>query len=505
MKLNLFFRIFLWMVLFATQTHAQDLSLFAQDSLDRYIGQALEEWRIPGAAVYIEKDGEILLQKGYGVSNWNTRNRVDEQTVFPIASVSKTFTGTLLATLEAEGKVSLDDLVKKWLPNFSMKDKMYEEQITLADILSHRSGWKTFQGDLLNTESSMDYPAMIQKFSRQTPAYPFRTRFGYSNFGFMIAGECVKNIAQQDFNTCLQNRLLTPLGMKRTLVFEDEIKNEKNITAAHTLVNDTITVLTRDKVEPYSHGGIYASIQDLGIWVNTLLNKGNLKEKSIIPESAIAKMWQSHTIIGKSRAADRQMYFKTYGLGWEIIQYQQAEVMQHNGAYAGALTSLALVPDINLGIVILTNQDNHLLHETLKWQIIDAFLQKKAPNYTLSIIERQKKRKAESTHRPQENNAKTENFATSLEAITGTYLCEYYGKAYIQKNNGEYILTLEHHPQLQGILSPSQKSQLNCTYNHPMFGSVQFPFVVEKNKVKSFTLFVDSFVEADGYEFKKVK
>lgn len=484
---------------------AQEIALFKGDSLDRYIGKALDEWKIPGAAVYIVKDGKVILQKGYGVSNWYTRTKVDEQTVFPIASISKTFTGTLFATLEAEGKISLNDLVKKWLPDFSMKEKIYEQQITLTDILSHRSGWKTFQGDFINTESSLTYPAMIEKFAQMPPAYPIRTKFGYSNFGFIIAGECVPNITQQSFNTYFKNRFLIPLGMNRTFVSEIEIKNERNKASGHTLINDSISVLPPDKVEPYSHGGIYASINDLGIWVNTLLNKGNWEGKNVIPENAINKMWLSNTIIGKSRVADREMYFKTYGLGWEILQYQNKEVIQHNGAYSGALTSLTLVPGLQLGIVILTNQDNHNFQETLKWQVIDACLQKNAPNYTITVIERQKQRKAENPNPIKEKKEDIENFGVSLDAIPGIYTCDYYGKATINKENGNYVLILEHHPALKGVLTPYKKNQLTCQYNHPMFGKVQFLFKVEKNKVKGFTLFVDGFIEADGYEFKKVK
>ncbi len=504
MRCNLILCIFLILSL-PTKAQSQSSSLFANDSLDSYILQAMREWKIPGAAVFIIKDGKVLLQKGYGVRNWSTQQEVDDETVFPIASVSKTFTGTLFATLESEGKVSLDDLVKRWLPEFTMKEKSYEEQITLADVLSHRSGWKTFQGDFLNTESSMEYAAMIQKFSKQKPAYPIRTKFGYSNFGFIMAGESTKTITGQDFNTYLKNRFLTPLDMNRTFTFEKDINRELNIASGHTLENDKVKVMPQDKIEPFSHGGIFASIEDMGIWVSTLLNKGNLHGKNVIPESAINKMWLSQTIMGKSRAADRELYFKTYGFGWEILQYQNLEIMQHVGAYSGALTSLAVVPRLNLGIVVLTNQDTHALQETLKWQVIDACLKKNAPNYTLAAIDRQKKRNMENKKQAKISSTTVEHFSLPLDSITGTYNCEYYGKCTIREEYGEYVMTLEHHPKLIGTFSYFNKDQLTCTYNHPMFGQRQFPFTIENGKVKSFTLFVDDFVEADGYAFVKSK
>lgn len=500
-KLLLFF----CLLLIQYKATAQGLALLSNDSLDRYIKQALTEWQIPGAAVCIVKDGRIILQQGYGVKNNRSQQPVTEHTVFPIASVTKTFTGVLLATLEAEGRVSLGDPVKKWLPQFSMTDKLYEQQITLMDVLSHRSGWKTFQGDFINTESDLSVSQMIQLFGKQIPAYPIRTRFGYSNFGFMMAGECVKAITQKSWNEYLHGRLLAPLGMTRTLVFEDDIRREKDIVTGYTRTFDTIQELPPDRILPYSHGGLFASIQDLGIWMQVLLNKGNAGGKNIIPESAIQKVWLSNTIIGKSRAADREQYFKTYGLGWEIIQYQNTEVIQHNGAYSGALSSLALVPGLNLGIAILTNQDSHLLHETLKWQVIDACLNRYAPDYTKAALMRQQQRKQENSVRARDNRPDTLSFAIDLKNIEGTYYCDYYGKATIQEQEGVYVVRFEHHPQLVGTFSPHKQTQLLCTYNHPMFGKMPFPFVIDRNQVKSFTMFVDGFVETDGYEFVKIR
>lgn len=482
---------------------AQEKSLLTSDSLDRYINQALEKWNIPGVAVSIVKDGQTLLLKGYGVADIHTKKKVDEETIFPLASISKTITGTAFATLEAEGKLSLNDLVTKWLPQFAMKDKLYERQITMSDVLSHRSGWKTFQGDLLNTESSMDNITVIRKFGNQTPAYPIRTRFGYSNFGFMVAGECIKNITGLDWNTYVQTSILLPLGMTRTYVFGRDIMSEANKVKGHTTINDSLAIVPDEKVEPFSQGGIYASIKDMETWMKVLLNKGNFEGKKIIPESAITKMWQPHTIIGKSRAADREYYFKTYGLGWEIMYYNGLEIMQHNGAYSGVLTSLTVIPKLNLGVTVLTNQDNHMLHETLRWQVIDEIIQKKAPDYTLATIERQNKKKSEATAQPKNIQTTAEKFVVGLDAIVGTYECDSYGKAIIRKEKSDYILSLEFHPQLIGVFSYHKKDQLLCKYNHPMFGEKSFPFIVENGKVKSFTLFVDSFVEEDGYVFKK--
>lgn len=482
--------------------NAQSPILLQSDSLQRYIHTAMQAWRIPAVAVCIVKDGKIVYQQAYGTANMQTKQPVNIQTVFPIASISKTFTGTLFATMEADKLISLNDQVAQWLPGFAMKDSLYSKQLMLADILSHRSGWKTFQGDLLNTESDLDYAAMIQLFSKQKPVYPLRTRFGYSNFGFMMAGEAVKKITGESWNAYIRKHLLKPIGMSRTLVDASAIISDTNRAFGHSLVADSLVVNTLDKVEPYSHGGVYASIEDLGKWMQVLLNKGKWADAQVIPESAIDKMWMSHTIIGKSRAADRQQYFKTYGIGWEMMQYHNQEIMQHNGAYSGALTSLTVIPSMQLGIAIITNQDNHILQETLKWQIIDAYLKREVPDYTKQQIERQAARRKEVGN--QKPVQATEAFSIGLQAIVGEYFCDEYGKASIKYESGKYILRLAHHPSLQGVLSPYNKDQLLCTYNHPMFGKMPFRFKIVDREVQSFELLVDDFVEADPYLFLRV-
>lgn len=484
---------------------SQPAALLKNDSLDAYIKQAVKNWAVPGLAVCVIKDGEVYFQQGYGVRNRETGEPVDEETVFPLASITKTFTGSLLATLEAAGKVSLNDPVIQWLPWFSMKQKLYEQQITLADILSHRSGWKTFQGDLLNTESTLNFKDMLLRFGQQTPAYPIRTKYGYSNFGFILAGEVVNAVTGDSWSRSLYNYFLRPLGMNRTFVTDTFAGKDPNMASRYSKVDTTLTALEKGHEKPYSHGGVYSSIRDMGTWMRMLLNKGTYSGKCIIPESALSKMWTSYTIIGKGRAADRQFYLKTYGLGWEIMQYGTTEVIQHSGAYSGSLSSLALVPGLQLGIAILTNYDDHLLHETIKWQIIDAFIGKAAPDYSRTFLERQNARKTNVAGPAQQPSAGiAETFALPMDSVCGTYVCDGYGKAFIQKENNDYVLRLEFHPQLKGVFSAGGRYQLLCTYNQPMFGKKVFSFIIDRTRVSSFTLFVDSFVEADGYVFTKL-
>jgi CubicO group peptidase (beta-lactamase class C family) len=478
---------------------------FVKDSLDAYVSRAMKIWQIPGVAICIVKDGQIVHQKAYGIKRWGEASKVDEHTVFPIASITKTFIGTALATLEAEKQVKLDQALVELLPSFQMKNKSYEAQITLADVLSHRSGWKTFQGDLLNTESSLSEAQMLQKFGLLEPTYPIRTRFGYSNFGYMLAGNAIKAISGNEWAGYLQTRFFAPLGMKRTLTQVQSIQADTNIARAHTLRDQQVHILD-DEINPQAFGGIYAAVSDLGIWMKTLLDQGKIAGKQHIPETAIQKMWSSHTIIGKEFAADRNPCFKTYGLGWEIMQYHNHEIVQHNGAYAGTLTCLGLIPSLHLGIVVLCNQDGHMLPEALKWQVFDAYLGKKAPDYVQGIVERRQKRKLASAANPVESTKPVPiPLEVGMDALSGVYQNEVYGLVFIDKQKDRYVLRLKHHPNLQAELTIDGATTVTCTYDHPMFGKTKLPVDLAQGQVKGFTLFVDAFIEADGYHFYKIK
>ncbi|MFY7998280.1 MAG: serine hydrolase domain-containing protein [Candidatus Kapaibacteriota bacterium] len=491
---------------------AQQIPTFITDSLDSYIRRNMQAFRMPGLALCVVKDGKVIVMKTYGKQNFSEHKSISPRTIFPIASVTKTFTGTAMAMLETEKKLSLDDKLSQWLPYFAMKDTLYQRQITLTDILSHRSGWKTFQGDFLNTESSMTTRQMLEKFATLKPPYQFRTRFGYSNFGFLLAEEVFKPASGLTWQEFLQERIMNPLQMTRTFVQARDIEQDADVAVGHTLVNDSLVTVPKEKIEPRGYGGMFASIHDLGTWMNVLLNNGLHGGREVIPTKAIDRMWRSYTIIGKSKAADQRLYLKTYGLGWEIMQYRGQELLGHNGAYSGVLTKICMIPSERLGIAVLTNSDAHVFHELLSWQIVDAFLNVSAPDYAEEFFKRRnerKKNKAEGTIKlgGETKTVKNvpNNITLALSTMTGVYSCDSYGKAFITQTGNSIILRLEHHPTLQGVLTMPENHHLKCQYNHPMFGNVEFPLSIENGVVKGFTLFVDAFVEADGYEFRRVE
>ncbi|HSP87131.1 MAG TPA: serine hydrolase domain-containing protein, partial [Ignavibacteriaceae bacterium] len=218
-----------FVLLFALNISSQTkIPAFINDSLDGYVEKALTTWQIPGVAVCIVKDGEVVLSKGYGIQESGRQDKVDENTLFMIGSNTKAFTATALALLEYDGKCSLEDKVQKWLPHFTMKDPWVAKELNLTDIVSHRMGMETFQGDFMYWTSDLTMDEVIQKFGQLTPMYSFRTKWGYTNAGYAIAGKLIEKISSKKWEEFLRERVFNPLGMNNTLVLSEELKNATN-------------------------------------------------------------------------------------------------------------------------------------------------------------------------------------------------------------------------------------------------------------------------------------
>ena len=181
------------LLLICLHTYSQTDSLpsFIKDSLDDYVNKALTDWQIHGAAVCIIKNGKVVVMKGYGVKEINGNSKVDENTLFMIGSNSKAFTATALAMLDADKKISLDDKVTKWIPQFKLDNKAAGEQAIVRDLLCHRLGFQTFQGDFTYWTSNLTRSEVIEKMSHIKAQYPFRTKWGYTNAAFLTAGEII--------------------------------------------------------------------------------------------------------------------------------------------------------------------------------------------------------------------------------------------------------------------------------------------------------------------------
>lgn len=498
-------------LLFTQYSFSQTDSLppFIKDSLDTYVNRALAEWKIPGVSVCIVKNGKVVLMKGYGVKELGTSDKVDENTLFMIGSNSKAFTATALAMLEADKKLSLDDKVQKWLPDFKLYDPWVAKEANIRDLLCHRLGFETFQGDFMYFDSDLTTAEVREKMGNLKPMYGFRSKWGYTNSAFMTAGEIIPKVTGLSWADFVTQRIFKPLGMNNSLALSKDIKTAENKCAAHTVVIGELKKIPYGNIDNLAPAGsISSSVNDMSKWVIAQLNNGKLDGKEIIPSSAIAQTRLPHSIMGNGGHMFNKAHFNLYGLGWFIEEYAGRKIVAHTGGVNGFVTSVCLVPEEKLGIIVLTNTDANNFYEALRNEIEDACLGLPYRNYSkvyLDFQQADEKEKSKQYKVIRDSIAMNPKTELPLTAYAGEYMHDVYGKMNIKIEDSKLIMRFEHHQGRYGMLEPLGGNRFFCTYNDPLYGMKKLEFTVAGNKVKSLTVKVADFVEFTPYEFVKTK
>ncbi|WP_160715465.1 serine hydrolase [Chitinophaga solisilvae] len=488
---------------------AQDsIPSFVRDSLDTYVSRGLTEWQIPGAAVCIIKNGKVIVMKGYGVKEMNTGDKVDEHTVFMIGSNTKAFTGTTLAMLQADKKLSLDDKVQRWLPDFKLYDPWVAREATIRDLLCHRLGFETFQGDFMYFDSDLTKAEVRQKLAQVKPAHSFRSQWGYTNAAFLTAGEIIPKASGKSWEAFLKERIFEPLQMNSTIALTSGINSVANKAAAHTVFQGVLQKIPYGQIDNLAPAGsICSSTEDLSKWVMMLLQNGKAGDKQVVAEEAIAETRLPHSILGNGGHPYNRAHFALYGLGWMLEEYSGREIISHTGGVNGFVTSITLLPEEQLGIIVLTNTDSNGFYEALRDEIRDAWLGLPYRNYSHIFGEYYRHRDMQAANKLQTIRKRTAAQPPTplpLQAFTGVYRHPVYGQMNITLENGALVMHFSHHKKLLGRLEHAGNNEFLCTYNIPMYGIQLLPYTVAKGKVSSLTVKVDGFVEGTPYQFVKL-
>jgi len=503
-------------ILFLLITSAQRLfsqtdsiPTFVKDSLDTYVARALTDWEIPGIGVCIIKNGKVVLMKGYGVKDYDTKEKVDENTLFMIGSNSKAFTATALAMLDFDKKLSLDDNVTKWIPEFKLDNKAAGEQAIIRDLLCHRIGFRTFQGDFTYWTSNLTREEVIEKMSHIKATYPFRTNYGYTNAAFLVAGQIIPKATGMQWEDFVKARIFDPLHMKNTLALSKDLPSVSNKCSPYTKAEGKLVKIPFGIIDNLAPAGsISSSINDMSHWVMMQLDSGKYNSQQVVPWRAIAQTRLPHSILGNGGVLFNEGHFALYGLGWFLQEYCGRKIVAHTGGVNGFVTSVTLVPEEKLGIIVFTNTDQNSFYEALKWDIMDAYFGKPYRNYSKvylgfyrsqTILEIQKDKTLKDSV---DLHLKAE---LPIKSYTGNYFNDVYGNMTVVQETDELRMKFSHHPHMYAKLESLGGNRFYATFTDPEFSKAVFPFHVENGKVKSVTVKVADFVEYNPYEFTKTK
>lgn len=435
-----YFALSLLFVFIITQITAQVPD--AYKTLDQTIKKAVKDFEMTGLAVGIIKGNEVVFVKAYGHRNSNSAKKIDENTIFGIASCTKAMTAACIAILVDEEKLAWDDKVIDHYPGFKLFDPYITREITIRDLLSHNSGYQTFDGDLLWYGTDYSRDEVVKRLSKRENPYSFREKFGYSNVMFIAAGEVIYHVTGLSWDEFINEKLFEPLEMNRTVTSNSGFNENMNIAWPH-LDGEPLEFINYDNSGPAA--SVNTSVTDLLKWVQLMLNKGQWSDTHVFSSDQYYKLVSPQTMINAG-SAERigGTHFSTYGLGWFMKDYKGRKIINHGGGLPGFHSKVVFVPEDSIGYVILANELS-LLVPALDKEILDFHLNDSLSGHLSKYLDykvKQKENDDAKLLKIKESRIQGTKPSLGLEKYAGVYEDEMYGKAEIKLVENQLSLTL---------------------------------------------------------------
>jgi CubicO group peptidase (beta-lactamase class C family) len=484
-------------------------SHFMTDSLDRYIERGLRQWLIPGLAIVVVKNGKVVVSKGYGVRAVGKPEPVDANTLFMIASNTKLFTGTALAKLEDDKKLSLNDRADKYLPGFRLYDSVATQLVTVRDLMGHHFGTKTFQGDFTFWDSSLSRDQIVQRMRLLKPSGQFRKDYGYCNAGFVAAGQVIPAATGgTSWDEYVQQNLLRPLGMSNTYTGTAGYAQRPNIALPYSNTFGPLAQMPFDNIDNIGPcGSMVSNVNDLAKWLQFQLDSGRYEGKRVLSWAALRKTRDPNTLLSTRKSSSLPSHYTTYGLGVFTADYAGSQIFWHTGGATGHVSNVCFVPEEQLGIAILTNNDNQSFFEALRYQILDSYLGVPYTNRSAAYLQGARAGDQEvyaSVAKLQERVARKKKLPMALEAYTGQFTHPLFGPISVSKKGKQLVVSFPNHPHLTATLDYMDGQEFRTTYSNPTYGIFPAIFKVEGNKVAGLEMRINPFIEYDSYLFSRL-
>jgi len=446
---------------------ASAVSLGAQTALpadlDSYVANSMRTFEVPGMAVAIVKDGKIVLAKGYGVRKLGDPTPADERTMFGIGSNTKAFTTAALATLVDAGKLSWDDPVYQRLPGFVMYDPYVSHEMTIRDLLTHRSGMGLGEGDLLFwPQSTYTREEIIYKLRFMKPASSFRSRFAYDNLLYMTAGQIIPAVTGVSWDDYIRQHIFAALDMSHSNVSNAAFKPGDDYAFPHSRVDGKLQVIRFEVLDNAGPAGsINSCAADMAKWVQLQLNRGKFVDHDgrLFSEQQSKEMWSPQTILPigdpPSPLTGLKANFADYAFGWGLRDYHGRKLVGHTGGVAGFVSRVMLVPEENLGVVVLTNAEEGGAFDSILYHVLDHYFGLPPTDWIAafkSVRDTQEKDAAEVMKKAEGTRAADSKPSLPLEKYAGNYTDAWYGPIAIRGENGTLVITFAHTPSMIGDL-----------------------------------------------------
>ncbi|MDA0708021.1 MAG: serine hydrolase, partial [Proteobacteria bacterium] len=461
--------------------------------------------------------GSIDPLKGYGLREIGKSTKIDQNTFFAIASNSKAFTSTALAILVDDGVVAWDDKVIDYIPNFRLMDPWVTREFTIRDLLTHRSGMGLGAGDLMfwpTTEVTRE--EIIHNVRHLKQVSGFRTEYAYDNLLYVIAGEVIATASGVSYEEFVQSRIINKLGIGASCVADmSRLRNEKNIAEPHVLVDGKLQKASRlqEMGQPMviaAAGGIQCSAASLMTWVNMHLNHGGIliskkqhdemvKPQTIMPVDQLDNLWHGTN-------------FTAYGLGFRLKDYHGYKSVSHTGGLLGMVTYITMIREENLGVVVLTNQENGAAMRAVMEGVLQAYLETGNADWVdryKDLVDRQRAN-AQSQVEAESADATTQSLLP-LDDYLGTFKDPWFGDVTISKKNGGLYFTALKSRKLKGPMTPFKFNTFKVIWDDRSFNadayamfSTDFEGKVNGLKMKPISPLTDFSYDFQDLDFIKI-
>ena len=415
--------------------------------LDGYIERAMADWRVPGLAIAVVRNDSIIYERGFGVLELGQPARVDEHTLFAIASTTKAMTAAALGTLVDEEKVAWDDPVSKHLPWFALADPYVTHELTVRDLLTHRSGLQ--RSDNLWIAGPFTREEVLRRARRLPAASPFRTAYGYNNIMFIAAGEVAAAAAGMSWDDLVEQRLFGPLGMARSTTRMSVLRTRDNVATPHTTVDGRVVPIElRDYDNIGGAGAAFSSAHDMAQWVRLHLGRGTFGGREILKPATVDELHTPQFVLRGDSVGARMFpstHFRAYGLGWFLRDYHGVKLVEHSGWLNWMRTQVGLIPERGIGVVAIANLGSSDLQLALMYRVLDALLGVEPTDWSAEYLalQRRGEERAAAAQARDSTGRRIEGTRPSLAVAkyAGTYRSELYGDLALALEDGRLVLT----------------------------------------------------------------
>lgn len=443
-------------------------------NLENYVRQVQEKFEVPGLAIAIVKDGKVVLSKGYGVKKLGESHPVDDRTLFAIASNTKAFTATALALLVEEGKLEWDTPVIRYLLGFRLSDPYVTSEITIRDLLVHRSGLGLGAGDLLWwPPSTYDRKEIIHRLQFIPLSTSFRSTYAYDNVLYLVAGEVIEAISGMSWEDFVSERILKKIGMNDSNVWHSRAGQGSNAATPHARINGKVQIVSpfaSDNTNPA--GGINSSARDMCKWLIVQLDSGRIAAKERLFSAKTAKeLW---AMVTPQKIADPpaelpalRKEFSGYALGFGVSDYRGHKMLSHTGGLPGYVSRVAMIPAKKLGVAVLANQESSEAFDAITYFIIDYYLKATRTDWLAGYEKFAKRMESENMSIEQklmEKRNRNSQPSLPLAGYCGEYEDAWYGKMSIALDQGKLLMRFLATPALIGYLEHFQYDTFICRW-----------------------------------------